>query len=127
METTAGLEPATCGFADRYTTIVLRRQEMVGVTGFEPATFCSQSRRSTRLSHTPRTLPHLPDSPQGPGYDRHPDRTSGWSKLRESLHALQLSMTCSFALSLWVGSNHRPTGYEPGTLPLSYTALGYIV
>ena len=25
----------------------------VGVTGFEPATFCSQSRRATRLRHTP--------------------------------------------------------------------------
>ena len=26
---------------------------LVGATGFEPATFCSQSRRSTRLSHAP--------------------------------------------------------------------------
>lgn len=27
---------------------------LVGATGFEPATFCSQSRRSTRLSHAPK-------------------------------------------------------------------------
>ena len=27
---------------------------MVGAAGFEPATFCSQSRRATRLRYTPR-------------------------------------------------------------------------
>ena len=31
----------------------LHTVEMVGVAGFEPAAFCSQSRRSTRLSYTP--------------------------------------------------------------------------
>lgn len=34
-------------------TIELRPQDMVGTTGFEPATSCSQSRRSTRLSYFP--------------------------------------------------------------------------
>src|SRR5208283_84629 len=29
--------------------------EMVGATGFEPATFWSQTRRSTRLSYAPKT------------------------------------------------------------------------
>ena len=29
------------------------QQQVVGVAGFEPATFCSQSNRSTRLSYTP--------------------------------------------------------------------------
>ena len=28
---------------------------MVGATGFEPATFWSQTRRSTRLSYAPKT------------------------------------------------------------------------
>ena len=32
-----------------YSTIIL----LVGATGFEPATSCSQSKRSTKLSHTP--------------------------------------------------------------------------
>ena len=30
---------------------------MVGVEGFEPPTFCSQSRRATRLRYTPKQLP----------------------------------------------------------------------
>src|SRR5690606_38393358 len=30
-----------------------RRSNMVGVTGFEPTTSCSRSRRSTKLSYTP--------------------------------------------------------------------------
>ena len=34
-------------------TIELRPQDMVGTTGFEPATSCSQSRRATRLRYTP--------------------------------------------------------------------------
>lgn len=29
------------------------RMKMVGTTGFEPATSCSQSRRATRLRHVP--------------------------------------------------------------------------
>ena len=33
--------------------IVLAFARMVGVTGFEPATSCSQSRRATKLRHTP--------------------------------------------------------------------------
>ena len=31
-------------------------EEMVGVTGFEPATSWSQTRRSTKLSYTPKFL-----------------------------------------------------------------------
>ncbi len=30
--------------------------QLVGVTGFEPATSCSQSRRATKLRHTPMVL-----------------------------------------------------------------------
>lgn len=30
--------------------------KMVGVEGFEPPTFCSQSRRATRLRYTPTTM-----------------------------------------------------------------------
>ncbi len=29
---------------------------MVGLTGFEPATFCSQSRRATKLRYSPFTF-----------------------------------------------------------------------
>lgn len=31
-------------------------QGHIGVTGFEPATFCSQSRRATKLRYTPLVL-----------------------------------------------------------------------
>ena len=37
-------------------TIELRPQDMVGTTGFEPATSCSQSRRATKLRHVPKVL-----------------------------------------------------------------------
>ena len=37
-------------------TIELRPQDMVGTTGFEPATSCSQSRRATKLRHVPSTV-----------------------------------------------------------------------
>ena len=34
-----------------------QRRPAIGVTGFEPATSWSQTRRSTKLSYTPRILP----------------------------------------------------------------------
>lgn len=34
---------------------------LVGVTGFEPATSCSQSKRATKLRHTPRPVQYTPD------------------------------------------------------------------
>ena len=36
-----------------------RRAEKIGVTGFEPATSWSQTRRSTKLSYTPDARRHL--------------------------------------------------------------------
>jgi hypothetical protein len=44
-----GFEPATCRRGDR-------SKDMVGVTGFEPATSWSQTRRSTKLSYTPTSF-----------------------------------------------------------------------
>ncbi len=46
-----GLEPVTKGLWVPCSTIELT--PLVGVTGFEPAALCSQSRCSTKLSHTP--------------------------------------------------------------------------
>ena len=64
------LIPLTCGFSGAGdgnrtrvislegwgSTIELRPQDMVGTTGFEPATSCSQSRRATKLRHVPKVL-----------------------------------------------------------------------
>lgn len=36
--------------------VFVRRWNLVGVTGLEPATFCSPSRRATKLRHTPICL-----------------------------------------------------------------------
>ena len=48
---------------------------MVGKTGFEPATSCSQSRRSTRLSYFPykKGIKKLGEKNGGSGRDRTAD------------------------------------------------------
>ena len=66
MARLAGLEPATTGLEGRCSIRLSYRRidwliresggpfgAVVGVNGFEPLTFCSQSRRATRLRHTP--------------------------------------------------------------------------
>ena len=62
----AGLEPATtrleggCSIQLSYGRVLelslQRFLKMVGVEGFEPPTFCSQSRRATGLRYTPKNL-----------------------------------------------------------------------
>ena len=54
----AGLEPATAGLEGRCSIRLSYRRlwsnvYMVGVTGFEPVTYCSQSSCATRLRYTP--------------------------------------------------------------------------
>lgn len=54
----AGLEPAilrltaACSTTLSYGGIMVPKNQ-VGMTGFEPATFCSQSRRATKLRYIP--------------------------------------------------------------------------
>ncbi len=60
MARPAGLEPAAtrleggCSIQLSYGRMAGKsRRRVVGVEGFEPPTFCSQSRRATRLRYTP--------------------------------------------------------------------------
>ncbi len=53
MARLAGLEPATLGLEGRCSIRLSYKRFLVGVEGFEPPTFCSQSRRATRLRYTP--------------------------------------------------------------------------
>ena len=49
-----GFEPLTHSLEGCCSIHLSYRREMVGARGFEPPTFCSQSRRATGLRHAPR-------------------------------------------------------------------------
>ena len=49
-----GLEPTTLALTVRCSAIELYAKKVVGAIGFEPTTFWSQTRRSTKLSYTPK-------------------------------------------------------------------------
>ena len=54
----AGFEPATLGLEGRCSILMsYGRIRLVGVERFELPTFCSQSRRATRLRYTPLIRP----------------------------------------------------------------------
>ena len=59
---------------------------MVGKTGFEPATSCSQSRRSTRLSYFPYKKEGLEIGRKNGGSGR--DRTADILLVRQTLSQL---------------------------------------
>lgn len=68
---------------------------MVGKTGFEPATSCSQSRRSTRLSYFPykRGIKKLGEKNGGSGRDR----TADTGIFNPLLYRLSYRATCLHA------------------------------
>ena len=53
MERAMGIEPTTPAWKAEVLPLNYTRINMVGATGFEPATPCSQGRCSTKLSYTP--------------------------------------------------------------------------
>ena len=52
LERVTGIEPASSAWKAEVLPMNYTRK-MVGMTGFEPATSCSQSRRATKLRHIP--------------------------------------------------------------------------
>src|SRR6266496_739466 len=83
---------------------------MVGATGFEPATSCSQSKCSTRLSYAPKTGPTLSlqrqqgamtISPNGTGYLR---------------FAICDKPACDYDCAAQIGNRNR----DPDTLELAW-------
>ena len=50
-----GIEPTSLAWKAKVIAII-RHPQMVGKTGFEPATSWSQTRRSTKLSYFPKIL-----------------------------------------------------------------------
>lgn len=76
-------------------TIELRPQDMVGTTGFEPATSCSQSRRSTRLSYFPYKKEGLEIGRKNGGSGR--DRTADTGIFNPLLYRLSYRATCLHA------------------------------
>ncbi len=53
MARLAGLEPATPSLEGWCSIRLSYKRKVVGIEGFEPPTFCSQSRRATRLRYIP--------------------------------------------------------------------------
>ena len=68
---------------------------MVGKTGFEPATSCSQSRRSTRLSYFPYKKEGLEIGRKNGGSGR--DRTADTGIFNPLLYRLSYRATCLHA------------------------------
>ena len=68
---------------------------MVGMTGFEPATSCSQSRRSTRLSYFPYKKEGLEIGRKNGGSGR--DRTADTGIFNPLLYRLSYRATCLHA------------------------------
>ena len=68
---------------------------MVGKTGFEPATSCSQSRRSTRLSYFPYKKGILRNGRKNGGSGR--DRTADTGIFNPLLYRLSYRATCLHA------------------------------
>ena len=56
VERVTGVEPASSAWKAGVLPLNYARKNMVGTTGFEPATSCSQSRRATKLRHVPKNL-----------------------------------------------------------------------
>ncbi len=50
-----GIEPTSSAWKAEVLPLNYTRKEVVGKTGFEPATSWSQTRRSTKLSYFPKT------------------------------------------------------------------------
>src|SRR4029450_7706923 len=65
------------------------REEMVGATGFEPATSCSRSRRATKLRYAP-SVPFIPRVSRLPGIFADELHEHAPRILRDALLALHL-------------------------------------
>ena len=93
-------------------------RRMVGETGFEPATLCSQSRCATRLRYSP-------PSPSGPRRASPPFCSQGPTSLLRSFegHPAQLAFVGDAGWWARKDSNLQPSRYERPALPLSYRPI----
>lgn len=55
------MKPGNTGFFEKSRNRLKLDKKVVGAEGFEPPTFCSQSRRATRLRYTPIDKSSFPD------------------------------------------------------------------
>lgn len=99
---------------------------IVGMEGFEPPIFCPPDRRSTKLSHTPRTIERVSFATSSTSPSAFTRSTSGPFKLlskpyrgphlgRERILFQQISAYVSQEREQDL--NLRPRGYEPPGLP----------
>ena len=112
LERVTGIEPASSAWKAEVLPMNYTRK-MVGMTGFEPATSCSQSRRATKLRH-------IPTLHSGIDYSRRIEICrKDFAGEQSLLPPPRIPFPVAPPFSSRLPRNHRPLTKLAGLIPLS--------